>query len=108
MGQVAPGDADAGPVVRRPGARNQQSLGLRRLTHGLSYGGRELPPCKVSWQNETRLRFAMKGIAPELVPWMCGEVGLQVVALKRIRLGRLPMAGLPAGQWRVLRADERF
>jgi len=32
--------------------------GLQRLSHGLGYGGRALPPCKVSWQSEIRLRFA--------------------------------------------------
>ena len=82
--------------------------GLARLCHGLAFEGRVLPPVKVSWQNETRLRFALKGIAPALVPWMCEQVGLCVVGLKRIRLGRLPMAGLAPGQWRYLRPGERF
>jgi 23S rRNA pseudouridine2604 synthase len=78
--------------------------GLDLLSHGLVFEGRALPPVKVSWQNEGRLRFALKGIAP----WMCEQVGLRVIALKRIRLGRLPMAGLAAGQWRYLRPSERF
>src|SRR3546814_1577533 len=39
--------------------------GLRKLNHGLHYGGRALPPCKVSWQNEIRLRFALKGRSEE-------------------------------------------
>ena len=82
--------------------------GLVLLCHGLAFEGRPLPPVKVSWQNEARLRFALKGIAPELVPWMCEQVGLRVTALKRIRLGRLPMASLPAGRWRYLRPGERF
>jgi 23S rRNA pseudouridine2604 synthase len=82
--------------------------GLALLCHGLAFEGRALPPVKVSWQNEARLRFALKGIAPGLVPWMCEQVGLRVTALKRIRLGRLPMAGLPPGQWRYLRPGERF
>ena len=82
--------------------------GLDLLCHGLAFEGRALPPIKVSWQNENRLRFALKGIAPGLVPWMCEQVGLRVIALKRIRLGRLPMAGLAAGQWRYLRPGERF
>ncbi len=81
---------------------------LPRLCHGLVQQGRALPPIKVSWQSERRLRFALKGIAPELVPWMCEQVGLRVVSLKRIRIGRMPMAGLPEGQWRFLRRDERF
>jgi len=82
--------------------------GLARLCHGLALEGRPLPPARVSWQSEARLRFAVKGIAPEWVPWMCAQVGLQVRALKRIRIGRVPMAGLPAGTWRYLRPDEKF
>jgi 23S rRNA pseudouridine2604 synthase len=39
---------------------------------------------------------------------MCRMVGLKVVGMKRIRIGRLPMAGLPAGQWRYLHDYERF
>jgi 23S rRNA pseudouridine2604 synthase len=85
-----------------------QPDGLARLCHGLVFEQQPLPPVKVSWQNETRLRFALKGIAPERVPWMCEQVGLRAVALKRIRIGRLPMAGLPVGQWRYLQAQERF
>jgi 23S rRNA pseudouridine2604 synthase len=82
--------------------------GLARLGHGLVYERRPLPPIKVSWQNETRLRFALKGIPPWLVQWMCDQVGLRLTELKRIRIGRVPMAGLAEGQWRYLRAGERF
>lgn len=82
--------------------------GLQRLCHGLSFNGRPLPPIKVSWQNETRLRFALKGIRPGQIPAMCEAVGLQVVAIKRIRIGRVPLAKLPEGQWRYLQGWERF
>lgn len=82
--------------------------GLARLCHGLAMEGRPLPPARVSWQSETRLRFAVKGIDAQMVPWMCAQVGLQLQALKRIRIGRVPMAGLPPGQWRYLAATERF
>lgn len=82
--------------------------GLARLGRGLVHEGRALPPARVSWQSEARLRFAVKGIAPERVRWMCAQVGLELVALKRIRIGRIPMAGLPPGQWRYLPAGERF
>src|SRR5574337_781635 len=76
--------------------------GLQRLCHGLSFNGRPLPPIKVSWQSEARLRFALKGIRPGQIPAMCAAVGLSVVAIKRIRIGRLPLARLPEGQWRYL------
>jgi 23S rRNA pseudouridine2604 synthase len=82
--------------------------GLARLAHGLVRDGRPLPPAHVSWQSETRLRFAVKGIAPESIAWMCAQVGLELTALRRIRIGRIPMAGLPPGQWRYLPAGERF
>lgn len=82
--------------------------GLTRLCHGLERDGRPLPPARVSWQSETRLRFAVKGIAPEWTAWMCAQVGLELRALRRIRIGRIAMAGLPPGQWRYLPAGERF
>lgn len=82
--------------------------GLARLCRGLAFEGKALPPARVSWQSETRLRFALKGIAPEWVPWMCEQVGLQLTALKRLRIGRVSMAGLPPGQWRYLPPGERF
>jgi 23S rRNA pseudouridine2604 synthase len=82
--------------------------GLQRLCHGLSFNGRPLPPIKVSWQSETKLRFALKGIRPGQIPAMCEAVGLSVVALKRIRIGRVPLAKVPEGQWRYLQPWERF
>lgn len=82
--------------------------GLERLGRGLVHQGRQMPPARVSWQSEHRLRFALKGIAPQWIPWMCEQVGLELTALRRIRIGRVPMAGLPPGQWRYLPAGERF
>lgn len=83
--------------------------GLARLCRGgLVLQGITLPPARVSWQSETRLRFAVKGIPPEWVPWMCEQVGLTLTALKRLRIGRVSMAGLPPGQWRYLPEGERF
>jgi 23S rRNA pseudouridine2604 synthase len=82
--------------------------GLVLLCHGLVYRNQPLPPIKASWQNENRLRLALKGIAPGQVEWMCAQVGLRLMALKRIRLGRVPMAGLPTAQWRYLHPGERF
>ena len=67
-----------------------------------------MPPARVSWQSEARLRFAVKGIAPEAIGWMCAQVGLELRALRRLRIGRIPMAGLPQAQWRYLPPGERF
>ncbi|MBI5918559.1 MAG: rRNA pseudouridine synthase [Nitrosomonadales bacterium] len=82
--------------------------GLKLLNHGLNLNGRALPPAKVSWQNETRLRFALKGPQPNQIKQMCQRVGLQVVAMKRIRIGRMAMSRMPLGEWRYLAGYERF
>lgn len=82
--------------------------GLKLLNHGLKINGRELPPIKVSWQNETRLRFALKDVRANQIVQMCERVGLKVLAMKRIRIGRVPMASLAPGQWRYLSAHEKF
>jgi 23S rRNA pseudouridine2604 synthase len=82
--------------------------GLKRLNRGIPYQGRTPPAIKVSWQNETRLRVALKGAQPGQIAHMCEAVGLKVLSMKRIRLGGVSMGKLPAGQWRYLRGDERF
>ena len=82
--------------------------GLALLNHGLPFNGKPIPPMKVSWQNETRLRFALKDAKPGQIAHMCRMVNLTVVSMKRIRIGRVPMSSLPVGQWRYLHDYERF
>lgn len=82
--------------------------GLKRLNRGIPYRGKTPPAIKVSWQNERRLRVALKGAQPGQIAHLCEAVGLQVVSMKRIRLGRVPLGKLPSGQWRYLLEDERF
>ncbi|MDO9012711.1 MAG: rRNA pseudouridine synthase [Gallionella sp.] len=82
--------------------------GLKLLNHGLKFNGKPLPPVKVSWQNETRLRFALKGVIPGQIAHACQAVGLQVLNMKRIRIGRVAMSKLQTGQWRYLMPHERF
>lgn len=82
--------------------------GLQLLNHGLTYNGKPLPPAKVSRQSETRLRFALKGVQRGQLAFMCERVGLQVLSLRRLRIGRLSMGKLPVGQWRYLAGYEKF
>jgi 23S rRNA pseudouridine2604 synthase len=82
--------------------------GLALLNHGLVFDHYALPPIKVSWQNETHLRFALKRIAPDKIERMCGAVGLTVLSMKRFRVGRISMARLQPGQWRYLAGTDRF
>lgn len=82
--------------------------GLALLNHGLHFNGRPLAPVKVSWQSETRLRFAVKGVQAGQLAHMCKAVGLTVESMRRIRIGRIPLSRLPVGQWRYLLGYERF
>lgn len=82
--------------------------GLERLKRGQTYRGRALPACKVSWQNETHLRFALKHPALDFIEVSCASVGLHVAGIRRIRIGGVSMGKLPVGQWRYLGQNERF
>ena len=87
--------------------------GLQKLNHGLSFCGRALPPCKVSWQNETRLRFAIKGVRDGQLRAMCAQVGLNVLSIRRLRIGRIALGKgangpMPLGAWRYLPVGEKF
>lgn len=81
---------------------------LVRMQRGMAYEGRPATPMKVSWQNETHLRFALKSPMPGFIEAVCEAAGLRLLALRRLRIGRLPMAGLAAGQWRYRLEYERF
>lgn len=82
--------------------------GLKLLNHGLSLDGKPLKRAEVSWQNQDQLRFVLKEGKKRQIRRMCELVGLQVVGLKRIRIGNVVLGDLPTGCWRYLRADESF
>lgn len=101
--------------------------GLRRMNQGVAFhpqgvgrgckdakastttlNGRKPLGIKVSWQSETRLRVALKGAQPGQIAQLCAAVGLTVLSMKRIRLGRVSLGKVPPGQWRYLRTGEQF
>ena len=81
---------------------------LERLRQGLELDGEPLKPAKVSWQNEDQLRFVLREGKKRQIRRMCEAVGLKVLGLKRVRIGRVMLGDLPSGQWRYLRAGESF
>jgi 23S rRNA pseudouridine2604 synthase len=82
--------------------------GLKLLNHGLSLDGKKLKPAQVSWQNEDQLKFILHEGKKRQIRRMCELVGLKVVGLKRIRIGKVMLGNLPPGQWRYLKDDEQF
>ncbi len=85
---------------------------LARLNQGLSAEAKPLPRVRVSVNSTSesacKLRFAVKGVHPGLLAYLCERVGLRIMSMKQIRIGRVSMGHLPAGQWRYLQDHERF
>ena len=82
--------------------------GLARLNTPIRVKGWPMPAVKVSWQNETRLRVAGKNLDAERISALVTSVDLQIIQIRRIRLGRIAMARLAPGQWRYLPRSKRF
>lgn len=93
-------------IVKVQGSLSDEDL--KRLNQGFYAQGKLLPAAKVSWQNEDHLRIALKNVQLDQIETMCQAVGLQVLELRRIRIGRLSKAKLAVGEWRYLMPYEKF
>lgn len=99
-------DVDKEYLVRVTGRLSAE--GLARLNHGLELDGKKLLPAKVGWQNEDQLRFVLREGKKRQIRRMCELVGLRVVGLKRVRIGKVMLGDLPVGKWRYLAPGEQF
>ena len=82
--------------------------GLDLLCRGLALDNVKLPRAQVSWLSDQQMRFVLPDGKKGQIQRMCELVGLQVTDIKRVRIGSVSLGKLPPGQWRYLRADERF
>jgi 23S rRNA pseudouridine2604 synthase len=81
---------------------------LRTLTRAPADRAMPWPPFRASWQSDRRLRVVVKGEAPGLLAELCQRLGPAFSGLRRQRLGRVGLDGLPEGQWRYAGMGERF
>lgn len=58
--------------------------------------------------DEFRLRFAIRRVEAGLIRGVCAQVGLQVVAIQRLRIGKVSLAKMPVSEWRYLPVSEKF
>jgi 23S rRNA pseudouridine2604 synthase len=94
-------------IVRVSGQMNPG--GLERLQNGsLTIDGRRLKRARVEWINDDQLRFVLTEGLKRQVRKMCEAVGLKVMGLKRVRIGKVALGRLPEGRWRLLHRDEEF
>ncbi|MEO0983636.1 MAG: pseudouridine synthase [Pseudomonadota bacterium] len=91
--------------VRVKGRVTEQALGL--LRHGLSLDGRKLKPAKVTQGQDGVLTFVLREGRNRQIRRMCDLVGLDVVDLKRVRIGPVDLGDLPEGKWRPMKPAER-
>lgn len=93
-------------LVRVRGALNDEKL--RLLNHGLSLDGKPLKPAQVTLLHPQELKFILWEGRNRQIRRMCALVGLEVLRLKRVRIGRITLGSLPYGRWRFLRDGEMF
>lgn len=94
-------------LVRVTGPKNVDQI--PRLQNGsLELDGQRLKRARAEWINEDQLRIVLREGKKRQVRRMCELVGLQVRALKRVRVGSIRLGQLPEGHWRFLEPGESF
>lgn len=85
---------------------------LRPIERAMRDERLRLPDFKISVGSanpeRSKLRLAVKGSQLGLAPYLCELAGLEILALRRIRLGRVSLGDLEEGTWRYLAEGERF
>jgi 23S rRNA pseudouridine2604 synthase len=88
------------PEVLRPIERAMRDERLRLPDFKISVGSAN--------PERSKLRLAVKGSHLGLAVYLCELAGLEILALRRIRLGRVSLGDLEEGTWRFLAEGERF
>ena len=93
-------------------AADDGEVGPLRAERALRDPRQRLPAAKISISSASEarsiLRLAVKGAHPGLAAFLCELAGLEIQALRRIRLGRVSLGDVAPGQWRYLAEYERF
>jgi 23S rRNA pseudouridine2604 synthase len=88
------------PDALRPIERAKRDERLRLPEFKISVGSAN--------DERSKLRLAVKGSHLGLAAYLCELAGLEIMALRRIRLGRVNLGDLEEGAWRYLAEGERF
>ena len=79
---------------------------ISQLTFGLKLDGKALKRAKVRQLNPDQLQIILREGKKRQIRRMCEAVGLNVVGLKRVRVGELRLGKLAEGEWRFVQAKE--
>ncbi len=91
-------------LIRVKGKLDDKGLSL--LCEGLHLDGKPLKRAKVEWVNESQLRFVLREGKKRQIRRMCELVGLEVIDLKRVRIGNIRLGKLKRGCWRFVSPKE--
>lgn len=104
---IAPdSDVEKEYLVRVTGNVTDNALEL--LANDLALDGRKLKPAIIDKLKPNLLRITLNEGRKRQIRRMCNAVELDVVGLKRVRIGRIRLGALPRGQWRYLQPGETF
>lgn len=81
---------------------------LDQLRHGLRLDDRALRPVILDRPKPNLLKMILVEGRKRQIRRMCNMVGLRVLSLKRVRIGRVRLGVLARGQWRYLNPRESF
>jgi len=81
---------------------------LEQLNDLVDNSDRSQTKFKASRQSEKAMRIVFGFTHTEQLETLCNSVGLSIVTMKRIRIGRVSKKDLPSGQWRYLSKKTMF
>ena len=81
---------------------------LEQLNDLVDNSDRSQPKFKASRQSEKAMRMVFGFSHTGQIESLCNSVGLSIVAMKRMRIGRVSKKDLPPGQWRYLSRKTMF
>ncbi len=79
---------------------------LPRLAAGVVILGRKTKPCRVERLGVKRFKIVLVEGRNRQIRRMCHALGYRVVALQRVRIMHVTLAGLPSGTWKPLSPRE--
>ena len=85
---------------------NGQSIGLGKVS--VSHTNAHQNSDHIESNIITGLRFASKGFNPGRIKQVCDALQIDILSIRRIRIGQVSLKDLPEGQWRYLTVTEKF
>ena len=81
---------------------------IQQMSRGVPILDTVTLPCTVQQRSKQSFSIILTQGLNRQIRRMCEIVGLRVLGLKRVRMGRISLGALPPGKWRFVRPEEQF